>query len=97
MTEGVTQAAAMPVAVHGPSGSSHGRRQEDAAGAFGEVLGTSNAPHRAEAGAAAKSRTNASRQTAQRPGAEMAAIDGAQPQDGHSIKVVIDGKLTLTR
>ena len=63
MTEGVTQAAAMPVAVHGPSGGRHGRRHEDAAGAFGEALGTSNAPHRAEAGAAAKPRANAWRQT----------------------------------
>ena len=96
MTEGVTQAAAMPVAVHGPSGGRHGRRQEDAAGAFGEALGTSNAPHRAEAGAAAKPRANAWRQTASRPGAETAAIDDAHPKDGHCVKVVIDGKLTLT-
>ena len=96
MTEGVTQAAAMPVAVHGPSGGRHGRRDEDAAGAFGEALGTSNAPHRAETGAAAKSRANAWRQTASRPGAETAAIDDAQPKDGHCVKVVIDGKLTLT-
>ena len=87
----------MPVAVHGAVGRRHGRRDEDAAGAFGEALGAPNAPHRAEAGAAAKAQ-------GQTPGArphrglvqKRPRSTTRMPKDGHCGKVVIDGKLTLT-
>ena len=93
MTQGVTMAA-MPAAVHGPSGGRHGRRDEHAAGAFDEALGAPKTPHRAEAGAGAKARADAWRQAGTRPAAGTARLDAVIAKDSHAADNVADDKPT---
>ena len=92
MTEGVTTAAAVPGAVHGPAGGRHGRRDEHAAGAFDEVLGAPKTPHRAEASAGAKTRADPWRQARTRLGTGAPALTAAIAKDGHAAKNTLDAK-----
>ena len=92
MTEGVTSSAAVPGAVHRPSGGLHGRREANAAGAFDQALGVPKAQDRAEAGTKAKA--DAWRQAGNRPGAGNAALDAQIAKGGHAGKAMIDAKPT---
>jgi len=92
MSEGVTQAA-MPGAVPNAPVGRHARRDEHAAGAFGEALGAPKPSHRADAGAAAKAKVDGWRQVGPRPQVELAARGGATSAEGLAARTMIDGKL----
>ena len=92
MTEGVTTAAVVPGAVHGPSEGRHGRRDEHKAGAFDEVLGAPKTPHRAQAGAGPKPKTDAWRQAGTQLGAGGAALDTPIAKDARAVKNILDAR-----